>query len=32
LALARTIPGLLGVLVVKGRYLGAWGELQLVQL
>jgi uncharacterized protein len=32
LALAPTIPDLLGVLVIKGRQLGAWGELQLVSL
>jgi uncharacterized protein len=32
LALARTIPGVLGVLVVKGRHLGAWGDLHLISL
>lgn len=32
LASARNIPGLLGVVIVKGTQLGAWGQLDLVQL
>jgi uncharacterized protein len=32
LLLARAIPGLQGVLVIKGRQFGAWGDLQLANL
>ncbi len=32
LAVARTIPGLLGAVIIKGRQLGAWGEVRLVRL
>lgn len=32
LAIARTIPGLLGAVIIRGRELGAWGEVELVPL
>jgi hypothetical protein len=32
LALARTIPGLLGTVIIRGGQLGAWGEFELVGL
>lgn len=32
LAVAKTIQGLLGVLIICGRHMGAWGEIDLVGL
>jgi hypothetical protein len=32
LALAQTIPGVSGVLVIHEEQLGAWGEVELVSL
>ena len=32
LGIARTIPGLLGVLIICGKHMGAWGEIDLVGL
>lgn len=32
LAVARTIPGLLGVVIICGKHMGAWGEIELVEL
>ena len=32
LAVARTIHGLLGVLIISGKHMGAWGEIDLVGL
>jgi len=32
LALARTIQGLLGVVIICGKHMGAWGEIDLVEL
>jgi ApbE superfamily uncharacterized protein (UPF0280 family) len=32
LAAARTINGLLGVLIISGKHMGAWGEIDLVGL
>ena len=32
LAVARTIPGILGVVIICGKHMGAWGEIDLVGL
>ena len=32
LEVARTIHGLLGVLIIRGKHMGAWGEIDLVGL
>ncbi len=32
LAVAQTIPGILGVLIIVGERLGAWGKIELVNL
>ena len=32
LEVARTIPGLLGVVIICGEQMGAWGEIDLVGL
>jgi len=32
LAVAQTIPGLFGVVIISGKHLGAWGEVDLVGL
>lgn len=32
LALASSLPGLLGAVIIQGRQLGAWGEIELVRL
>jgi ApbE superfamily uncharacterized protein (UPF0280 family) len=32
LSLARSIPGLLGAVIILGRQMGAWGEIELVRL
>lgn len=32
LALARSIPGLLGALIVAGEQLGAWGKIELAEM
>lgn len=32
LAMGRSIPGLLGAVIILGRQLGAWGEIELVRL
>jgi len=32
LAVAKSIPGLLGVVIISGKHMGAWGEIDLVGL
>jgi len=32
LAVAKTIAGILGVVIIQGKHLGAWGEIDLVEL
>ena len=32
LAVARTIPGIFGVVIICGKHMGAWGEIDLVGL
>ena len=32
LAVARTIPGILGVVIICGKHMGAWGEIDIVGL
>jgi ApbE superfamily uncharacterized protein (UPF0280 family) len=32
LSVARTIPGILGVIIICGKHLGAWGEIDLIGL
>jgi len=32
LAVARTIPGILGVVIICGKHMGAWGQVDLVGL
>jgi ApbE superfamily uncharacterized protein (UPF0280 family) len=32
LTVARTIPGILGVVIICGKHMGAWGEIDLVGL
>jgi ApbE superfamily uncharacterized protein (UPF0280 family) len=32
LAFAKTIPGLFGVVIICGKHIGAWGEIDLVSL
>jgi ApbE superfamily uncharacterized protein (UPF0280 family) len=32
LAISRTIKGLLGVVIICGKHMGAWGEIELEEL